>query len=76
VKIISGKRLFFSFFLLLIVSYLFWGPLFPWNPLKIGYKKIESSKATVYITDYDDENVVYQLDEIILAGENFHGIEF
>jgi hypothetical protein len=75
-KIISLKRFFFLIFCLLVISYLLWGPLFPWNPLKFGYKKIESSKATVYITDHEDENVVYQLDEIILAGENFHGIEF
>ena len=55
---------------------MFWGPLFPWNPLKFGFKKIESSKATVYITEFDGENVVYKLDEILQEEENFHGIGF
>jgi hypothetical protein len=69
------KIIFFSLFLL-VVLYLFWGPLFPWNPLKFGFQKIESSKATVYITEFNGENVVYKLDEILQEEEEFHGIEF
>lgn len=76
VKIKSIKKLFILTLLLLVVSYLFWGPLFPWNPLKFGFKKIESSKAAVYITDFKGENVVYKLDEILQDEEIFHGIEF
>ena len=72
----SIKRFIFLAFFLLVVLYLFWGPLFPWNPLKPGFKKIESSKATIYITEYNGENVVYKLDEILQEEENFHGIGF
>ena len=61
---------------MLVVLYLFWGPLFPWNPLKFGFKKIESSKATVYIIDINGESVVYKLNEILHEEEKFHGIEF
>jgi len=75
-KIKSRKKFFLLSFLLLVVLYLFWGPLFPWNPLKFGFKKIKSSKATVYITDFKDENVVYTLDEIVQEEEIFHGLEF
>ena len=70
------KKFFLLVILVLVVSYLFWGPLFPWNPIKIGYQKIESLKATVYITDYDGEDVIYNLDEIINEEEKFHGLRF
>jgi len=75
-KIKHKKKYILLIFILLVASYLFWGPLFPWNPIKFGFMKIESSKATVYITDFKGENVVYQLDEIILEAEQFHGMEF
>lgn len=70
------KIILFLIAILLILSYLFWGPLFPWNPIKIGYEKIESSKATAYITDYNGEEVVYKLDEIIQEEEKFHDLKF
>ena len=69
------KHIFFAI-LLLFVLYLLWGPLFPWNPVKPGYKKIESENATVYITEFDGDSVVYKLDEIIQEEEAFHGLEF
>lgn len=75
-KIKFQKKYFFIGFLLLIILYLFWGPLFPWNPLKLGHEKIESTKATIYITEYDGENVVNKLDELIQEEEEFHGMEF
>ena len=75
-KIKFKKKHFFIGFLLLVILYLFWGPLFPWNPLKLGYEKIESSKATIYITENNGENVVYNLDELIQEEEEFHGIKF
>jgi hypothetical protein len=73
-KIISGRKFFFLSFFLIVVLYLFWGPLFPWNPMKFGFKKIESSKATVYINEFNDEGVVYKLDEILKEEEEFHGM--
>lgn len=75
-KLKHRKKIFILVILVLVVSYLFWGPLFPWNPIKIGYKKIESSKATVYITDYNREDVIYDFDEIIEEEEKFHGLRF
>ncbi len=75
-KIISGRKFFFLSFFLIVVLYLFWGPLFPWNPMKFGFKKIESSKATVYINEFNDEGVVYKLDEILKEEEEFHGMRF
>ena len=70
------KRYIFIFIFLLIILYLLWGPLFPWSPVKIGFKTIESSHATIYIQDFNGENVVYKLDEIIAEAEKFHGIKF
>ena len=70
------KKIFILFILVFVVSYLFWGPLFPWNPIKIGYKKIESSKATIFITDFDREDIVYQIDELLREEEEFHGLKF
>ncbi|MCD4735986.1 MAG: hypothetical protein K8R53_08085, partial [Bacteroidales bacterium] len=75
-RIKSNKKYFILIFILLVVLYLFWGPLFPWSPLKLGFKKIESSKATVYITDFNDESVVCNLDEILQEEEKFHGLKF
>jgi len=72
----SGIRIFFLTLFILVAAYLFWGPLFPWNPLKIGFEKIESSKATVYITEYDGESIVYRINELLLEVEDFHGIKF
>jgi len=60
-----------------IVSYLFWGPLFPWNPIKIGYIKIPASKATVYVNELTDkDSVFYHINEIIQEEEKFHGLEY
>ena len=65
------KKYFFLAFCLLLVAYLFWGPLFPWSPFKFGYKKIEFSKATVYITEYNGDSAVNKLDESIPEEEKF-----
>lgn len=70
-----------TFFLLLvsvsIVGYLFWCPLFLWNPLKIGYEKITSPKATVYISELSvRDSVVYRMDEILREEEKFHALHY
>ena len=72
------KKYFFWALLILFVMYLFWGPLFPWNSVKPGYKKIKSSKATIFISgfDKDRDRVAYNLDKIIREEEVFHGLEF
>ena len=61
----------------IILSYLFWGPLYPWNPIKIGYKKIKSAKATIYISDITEkDSIVYSINEIILEEEKFHDLKY
>ena len=60
-----------------IMVYLFWGPLFPWSPIRSGYKKITSSKATIYIRDFSErDSVVYHIDQIIQDEENFHDLKY
>jgi hypothetical protein len=46
--------------LLMILFYLLWGPLFPWNPIKIVYQEIKTSKATLYIKSYIKNPADYQ----------------
>jgi len=70
------KRYIFLILLLLVVLYLFWGPLFPWSPIKPGFDRIESSKATTYITRNEGDSVVYAMDEIIKEAEAFHDLRF
>jgi len=62
---------------MLIILYLFWGPLFPWNPVKIGYEKIRSGKAIIYITSpTEGDSIVYKIDEIIQEEEKFHDLNY
>ena len=73
----AKKRYLLLLAFLIIIIYLFWGPLFPWNPVKSGYKKINSSKATIYISDLSErDSVVYHIDEIILEEEKFHDLKY
>ena len=65
--------LFFS----VLVIYLFWGPLFPWNPIKIGYTKIDTPKAVIYISNITTkDSVVYHIGKIISEEEKFHDLKF
>ncbi len=62
---------------IIILFYLFWGPLFPWSPLKIGYTKITTPKADLYISDFTDaDSIVYRIGEIIEEEEKFHNLKF
>ncbi len=62
---------------LFLLCYLFWGPLFPWNPVKIGYQEIASSKATVYIKNIQEKDeVLYRLDNIISELEELHDLKY
>ena len=57
--------------------YLFWGPLFPWNPVMIGYSTISTPKATIYINGLsENDSVVYHIDKIKQAEESFHGLKY
>jgi hypothetical protein len=43
---------------------LFWGPLFPWNPLKFGFKKIETygiEKFQAYLKSYINNPKSYKI---------------
>jgi hypothetical protein len=62
--------------LTIITLYLFWGPLFPWNPIKTGFIKIESPRVTAYITDYNNEYEIDILEDLLREEEEFHGLNF
>ena len=64
-------------FLTALIIYLFWGPLFPWSPIKIGYTKIDTPKAVIYISDITPkDSVVYHIGEIISEEEKFHDLKY
>lgn len=71
------KNIITALIILVIILYLFWGPLFPWNPIKCGYKVIYTPKATVYINNMTDrDSIVFNIDKIILEEEKFHNLEY
>jgi hypothetical protein len=75
--IISNRYLISLIAIIFIIAYLFWGPLFPWNPFKIGYQKIISSKATVYINNMTKkDSVVFRIDKILIEEEKFHDLTY
>ncbi len=58
------------------ILYLFWGPLFPWGSLKRGYSRIDSPKATVFISDMGGSgSVAYHMDRMMSEEEEFLGRE-
>lgn len=74
---ISRKYYIISFFLLLLIIYLFWGPLFPWSPIKPGYEHFTSSKISLSIKERTEEDsVVLRMDQVIKDEEAFHGLKF
>ena len=51
----------------------FWGPLFPWNPVKLGYKTMRSTKAIIHIRDVTEkDSVIYNINEIIQNEEEVY----
>ncbi|MBC8374483.1 MAG: hypothetical protein H8E26_00475 [FCB group bacterium] len=66
-----------ALFSLGLLIYLFWGPLFPWSPIKPGFQKIPSSKANVYIQNMTlSDSIVYQIDQILKDEEIFHQLNY
>lgn len=73
----AKKKYWVLLIFIIILIYLFWGPLFPWNPIKIGYTKISSSKATIYIDEItQNDSVVYRINELIHEEEKFHNLTY
>lgn len=72
----SRKKYFIPLFFVLLMVYLFWGPLFPWSPVKPGFKKIKSSGATLFYTDFDEKAFPYNLDKILREEEQFHNLTY
>lgn len=71
------KRYILLIMLFIIAVYLFWGPLFPWFPLKAGYDRIETDKAVLYIEGMSErDSVAFDLQRIIAEEEEFHGLEY
>jgi hypothetical protein len=62
---------------LALLFYLFWGPLFPWSPIKAGFQKIPSAKANIYIQGMTfSDSIVYHIDEILESEESFHELKY
>ncbi len=60
-----------------LLIYLFWGPLFPWSPIKPGFQKIPSSKANVYIQNMlSSDSIVYLIDQILEDEQVFHQLNY
>jgi hypothetical protein len=61
----------------ILTCYLFWGPLFPYSPVKTGYRKIQTPKATLYIKDITArDSVVYDINTVIMQEEKFHDLKY
>ncbi len=62
---------------LLIIIALFNGPLFPFSPLKPGFKKIKYDNAILYISHPTAlDSAVYHLDRIVREEETFHDLKY
>ena len=60
-----------------LLFYLFWGPLFPWSPIKPGFQKIPSSKSNVIIQNMTlSDSIVYHIDDILEEEEIFHQLNY
>jgi len=71
------KRHIAVFCLVLIICYLFWGPLFPWSPVTPGFIKTASEKAAVYIQKpAAHDSIALRIDCILLQEEQFHGLTY
>jgi len=76
-KIKIKKRYIILTFLVLLLVYLFWGPLFPWSPIKPGFHKIESDQVTVFIDNFSKkDSLLYDIKQIMSGEEAFHGLKF
>ena len=70
------KFILFSFLFVLLV-YLFYGPLFPWSPVKIGFKAYKVDHLKVFVHKVMEQKVSgIDFDEILNHIEETHGLEF
>ena len=61
----------------IILVYGLWGPLYPWNPVKLSYEKIEFENATFFIRDIEKWDKSYnKVDGIMRKEEEFHGMKY
>ncbi|MFC1725167.1 hypothetical protein ACFL4T_06045 [candidate division KSB1 bacterium] len=77
-NVIKKKKFSIPVLLLIMLIVLgFYGPLYPWSPVKISYKKTDLEMASVYVKDKGNWNpIIYQVDEIMKAEEDFHGLKY
>lgn len=76
---ITRKKLLYiiAAFTLSLLTYLFWGPLFPWSPVKRGFQRIPSSKANVFIQNMTaSDSIVHEIDKILEDEEIFHQLKY
>lgn len=75
------KKLITTIVLVLIIGFcldqLFWGRLFPWSPLKIGYRPIQTAKATVILPNtVQFPKELQNINQLFSQVEQFHQLRF
>jgi hypothetical protein len=43
--------------------------------MKIRFEKIESPRVTIYVSDYNNEDDLYKLEDLLREAEEFHGLK-
>jgi glycosyltransferase involved in cell wall biosynthesis len=66
-----------SLFLVILLILAFYGPLFPWSPIKPGYESIRLNKAVIHTTDPGKLHPQYrQIDNMMLQNEALLGLKY
>ncbi len=63
--------------LIMFAYELFWGLLFPFSPIKLGFERLESERAAVIYPQGENLPADYRaLDRLMADAETFHGLNF
>lgn len=66
-----------GFLVIGVMIYLFRGPLFPWCPVKFGYRKVSTASAKLYIQNFSQrDSAIFRLEKIIAETEQFHDLKY
>ncbi len=67
----------FGISLFALMMWLFWGPLFVFSPIKIGYDTIKLSKVDIFVEDkLNIDPTLLRIEEIMREEEEFHGLNY
>ena len=70
-------RLIATIIILVIAAYLFHGPLFPWSPVKIGFKLHKADHLKVFVHQGMEQKVSgIDFNQMLEYLEETHGLEF